>query len=118
MISIFIFYMVILRCERRQINPKSFDVSSETTILHRLKNRNRHRKAKFNKKHGDEYKLTIIQSDYKYAQMSYELKQKERFEKVIAEYTDFKERYPESKLLNSAKEYNDMAQKFLNNIKK
>ena len=50
MISIFIFYMVILRCERRQINPKSFDVSSETTILHRLKNRNRHRKTKFNKK--------------------------------------------------------------------
>ncbi len=69
-------------------------------------------------KHGDDYKLTIIKSDYKYAEMSYELKQKERFEKVISEYTDFKERYPDSKLLNSAKEYNDMAQKFLNNIKK
>lgn len=69
-------------------------------------------------KHGDEYKLTIIKANYKYAEMSYEIKQKERFEKVISDYTDFKERYPESKLLTSAKEYNDLAQTFLNNIKK
>jgi outer membrane protein assembly factor BamD len=69
-------------------------------------------------KHGDEYKLTIITADYKYAEMSYEIKQKERFEKVISEYEDFKDRYPESKLLNSAKEYRDLAQNFLNNIQK
>ncbi len=69
-------------------------------------------------KHGDEYKLIIIKSDYKYAELSYEIKQKERFEKVISEYSDFKERYPDSKLINDAKEYNTLAQNFLNNIKK
>lgn len=69
-------------------------------------------------KHGDEYKLTIIKSDYKYAELSYEIKQKERFEKVITEYSDFKERYPDSKLLNDAKEFSSLAQNFLNNIKK
>ena len=69
-------------------------------------------------KHSDDYKLTIIKSDYQYAQMSYEIKQKERFEKVMADYLDFKDRFPDSKLLNDAKVYNDLAQNFLNNTKK
>ena len=69
-------------------------------------------------KHADEYKLIIIKSDYKYAELSYEIKQKERFEKVISEYSDFKERFPDSKLINEAKEYKTLAQNFLNNIKK
>ena len=69
-------------------------------------------------KYSDGYKLMIIKAAYKYAEMSYEVKQKERFEKVISEYSEFKERYPDSKLLNSATEYNNLALNFLNNIKK
>ncbi len=69
-------------------------------------------------KHGDDYKLIVIKADYKYAEMSYEVKQKERFEKVISEYSDFKERFPDSKLLNDAKGYNELAKKNINNIQK
>jgi len=69
-------------------------------------------------KHGDEYKLYIIRADYQYAMMSYEFKQKERFEKVLSEYSDFKERYPDSKLFINATEYKDLAKNFLkNNLK-
>ena len=69
-------------------------------------------------KHGDEYKLYIIRADYQYALLSYEFKQKERFEKVLSECSDFKERYPESKLLINATEYKTLAVNFLkNNLK-
>ena len=69
-------------------------------------------------KHGDDYKLHIIKASYQYALLSYEFKQKERFEKVLSEYSDFKERYPESKLLINATEYKNLATNFLkNNIK-
>jgi len=69
-------------------------------------------------KHSDEYKLMIIKAAYNYAEMSYEIKQKERFEKVVSEFSDFKERYPDSRLLNNAKAYSNLALNFLNNIKK
>ncbi len=63
---------------------------------------------------GEEYKLHIVKSYYKYAKMSIVEKQIERFEKVISEYQDFVDRYPESKLLKEAESYNDLS---LNNIK-
>ena len=69
-------------------------------------------------KHGEDYKLYVIKADFKYAEMSYEIKQKERFEKVISEYSDFKERYPDSKLLIAAKEYSELAKNNINNIQK
>lgn len=63
---------------------------------------------------GDIYKLKTIKSWYKFAKLSLEEKQIERFEKVIAEYQDFADRYPESKLLKEAESYSNLSQ---NNIK-
>lgn len=54
---------------------------------------------------ADEYKLMIIKSYYKYANMSIEEKQAERFTKVVEEVQDFQDRYPESKLLKEAERY-------------
>ena len=63
---------------------------------------------------GDEYKLRILKSYYKFAKLSIVEKQIERYEKVIAEYQDFVDRYPESKLLKDAESYNRLS---LNHIK-
>ncbi len=63
---------------------------------------------------ADVYKLQSIKAYYKFAKLSIADKQLERYEKVTAEYEDFADRFPESKLLNEAKEYNDLS---LNNIK-
>ncbi len=56
-------------------------------------------------KRTDEYKLMIIKSYYLFANMSVEEKQKERFEKVLEEYYDFIDRFPESKLTKDAEKY-------------
>ena len=58
---------------------------------------------------GDEYKLRILKSYYKFAKLSIVEKQIERYEKVIAEYQDFVDRYPESKLLKDAESYNSLS---------
>lgn len=63
---------------------------------------------------GEEYKLMVVKSYYKFATLSITEKQIERFEKVMNEYRDFQDRYPESKLLKSAEYYNNLSQ---NNIK-
>jgi outer membrane protein assembly factor BamD len=63
---------------------------------------------------GDQYKLKTIKSWYRFAKLSLEEKQVERFEKVITEYQDFADRYPESKLLKEAESYSNLSQ---NNIK-
>lgn len=54
---------------------------------------------------SDEYKLMIIRSYYRYATMSIQEKQEERYVKVISEVQDFQDRYPESKLLKEAERY-------------
>ncbi len=59
---------------------------------------------------GEEYKLMIVKSYYRFAKMSYIDRQIERFEKVVAEYEDFADRYPESKLLKDAEEYKNLSQ--------
>lgn len=56
-------------------------------------------------KRTDEYKLMIIKSYYLFANMSVEEKQKERFEKVLEEYYDFVDRFPDSKLTKDAEKY-------------
>ncbi len=66
-------------------------------------------------KKSDEYKLLIIKSYFKYAEMSIWEKQQERFERVLTECSEFKERYPESKLQQQVDEYKSLA---TNNIKK
>ncbi|HLO80978.1 MAG TPA: outer membrane protein assembly factor BamD [Chitinophagaceae bacterium] len=63
---------------------------------------------------SDEYKLQIIKSYYKYANLSIQEKREERYIKVIAEVQDFQDRYPESKLLKDAERYLTLSS---NNIK-
>jgi len=47
---------------------------------------------------ADEYKLMIIRSYYRFAELSVEEKKPERYEQVIAECNEFVDRFPESKL--------------------
>jgi outer membrane protein assembly factor BamD len=68
-------------------------------------------------KKGDLYKLIMIKAYYKYAEMSFEEKQLERFEKVVSECSDFKERYPESKLLNEVLSFKNLSNNFIKNKK-
>ena len=63
---------------------------------------------------GDEYKLMSIKSFYQFAKLSVVEKQIERYEKAVSEFNDFTDRYPESKLLKEAQEYNNLS---LNHIK-
>jgi outer membrane protein assembly factor BamD len=63
---------------------------------------------------GEQYKLMVVKSYYKFAKLSVIEKQQERYEKVVIEYLDFADRYPESKLLKDAEEYSNLSK---NNIK-
>ncbi len=63
---------------------------------------------------GEEYKLMVVKSFYQFAKMSIEEKKLERYEKVISEYQDFLDRYPESSLKKEVESYNNLS---LNHIK-
>jgi outer membrane protein assembly factor BamD len=63
---------------------------------------------------ADEYKLMILKSYFRYAELSIEEKKVERFEKVISEYYEFIDRFPESKL---RKEADALLQQSQTNIK-
>ena len=63
---------------------------------------------------GEEYKLKAVKSYYRFAKMSILDKQIERYEKVIEEYQDFVDRFPESKLLKEAESFSNLSK---NNIK-
>ncbi len=63
---------------------------------------------------GDEYKLKMVKAYYQFARLSVSEKQLERYEKVVEEYNDFTDRYPESKLLKDAETYQKLS---LNRIK-
>ena len=58
----------------------------------------------------------MIRSYFKYAENSYEEKQKERFEKVLSEISDFKERFGDSKLLEEVTKFKTQTDNFLKNI--
>ena len=66
---------------------------------------------------GDEYKLMVIKSYYKFANLSIAEKQRERYEQVINEVHDFQDRYPESKLLKDAERYLTLSQNSLKKLK-
>ncbi|HMI79545.1 MAG TPA: outer membrane protein assembly factor BamD [Ferruginibacter sp.] len=66
---------------------------------------------------GEEYKLKTVKSYYRFAKMSIADKQIERYEKVINEYDDFNDRYPESKLLKDAESYRNLSQNHIKDIK-
>ena len=63
---------------------------------------------------GDTYMLMAVKSFFEFAKLSILDKQEERYAKVTAEYFDFADRYPESKLLKEAEVYKNLSQ---NNIK-
>jgi outer membrane protein assembly factor BamD len=66
---------------------------------------------------GESYKLMVVKSYYRFAKLSVIEKQEERYEKVISEYEDFVDRYPDSKLLKEAEEYVKLSQNHIKSIK-
>ncbi len=67
---------------------------------------------------ADEYKLMIIKSYYRFAEMSVEEKKMERFEQVVNECYEFQDRFPDSKLKKEAESFLNLSQstiKILNN---
>lgn len=65
---------------------------------------------------GEEYKLMVVKSYYRFAKLSYENKQIERYEKVTTEYEDFADRYPESKLLKEAESFSTLSKNHIKDI--
>ncbi len=63
---------------------------------------------------GDYYKLMVIKSYFKFAKLSVITKQEDRFEKVKSEFNDFVDRFPESKHMKEAEEFNNFS---INQIK-
>jgi outer membrane protein assembly factor BamD len=63
---------------------------------------------------ADEYKLMVVKSYYRYAELSIEEKKIERYEQVINECYEFIDRYPESKF---RKEIDNFINLSKNNIK-
>lgn len=63
---------------------------------------------------ADGYKLMIIKSYYRYAEMSVEEKRAERFEQVVNECYEFVDRFPDSKYRKEAEDFLTNAK---NNIK-
>src|ERR1700749_479339 len=66
---------------------------------------------------SDEYKLLIIRSDFRYAELSIFEKQEDRFETVVTQCNDFLDRFPDSKLRSSVQEYLTSAQNNLKTLK-
>ena len=64
---------------------------------------------------SDAYALSSIKSYYRYAEMSVQDKQEERFEKVVTDANDFEQRFPSSKLLAEVNNYKTLSE---NNLKK
>jgi len=58
---------------------------------------------------GEEYKVMTVRAYYKFAKLSYRDKQAERYERVVKEYEDFNERYPNSKFLKEVEDYNNLS---------
>lgn len=65
---------------------------------------------------ADQYKLMIIKSYYKFAELSVEAKKVERFEQVIDECGEFVDRFPESKLRKEAESYLNLSQTNIKNL--
>lgn len=63
---------------------------------------------------AEEYKLFVVKSYYKFADLSVQEKQMERYEKVLSEYNDFADRFPGSSFLEEARNYNNLS---INKIK-
>ena len=69
-------------------------------------------------KKADEYKVQVIRSYFKYAEMSYEEKQKERYQTVLSECNDFTDRFTDSKHLDEVNKVKTQTNNFLKSLKK
>lgn len=65
---------------------------------------------------ADEYKLMIIKSYYRFAELSIDEKKVERYEDVVNECLEFTDRFPESKLKKEADEYMRLSQSNIKNL--
>ncbi|HEY6502565.1 MAG TPA: outer membrane protein assembly factor BamD [Chitinophagaceae bacterium] len=65
---------------------------------------------------ADEYKLMVIRSYFRYAELSVEERKTERFEQVIDECHDFVDRFPESKLRKDAENFLNLSQTQIKNL--
>jgi outer membrane protein assembly factor BamD len=65
---------------------------------------------------ADEYKLMVIKSYFRYAQLSVEEKQPARYEQVINECHEFVDRFPESKLRKEAEDFLKQSQTNIKNL--
>lgn len=66
---------------------------------------------------GEDYKLMVVKSYYRFAKLSIPEKQQERYEKVTTAYLDFADRYPDSKLLKDAENYSNLSKNHIKEIK-
>jgi outer membrane protein assembly factor BamD len=64
---------------------------------------------------ADEYKLWVIKSYYRYAELSIEEKKTERYEQVINECNEFTDRFPDSKLKKEADQFLNLSQSNIKN---
>ena len=62
---------------------------------------------------ADEYKAMVIKSYFRYAELSVDEKKAERFEKVIEECNDFKDRFQQSKYAQEVQDYLNKTQNIL-----
>lgn len=67
-------------------------------------------------KKGDEYMLLAVKSYFQLAENSIDSKKAERYQKVVTEYFDFVDRYPNSKLLKQAEDYKITSEKNIKQI--
>jgi outer membrane protein assembly factor BamD len=65
---------------------------------------------------ADEYKLMIIKSYYRFAELSIEEKKQERYEQVVTECNEFVDRFPESKLAKEVERYLSLCTNNLKNL--
>ena len=66
---------------------------------------------------GDEYKLMIIKSYYRFAELSVEEKKVERYTQVVTECNEFSDRFPDSKLKKDAEDFLILSQTNIKNYK-
>ena len=65
---------------------------------------------------ADHYKLMVIKSYFRYAELSVQAKQPERYEQVITEVHEFIDRFPDSKLREQAEKFLNQSQNNIKNI--
>lgn len=66
---------------------------------------------------ADEYKLMVIKSYFRFAEMSIDAKKEERFGQVIDQVDEFIDRFPESKFKTEAESYRNLSQTNIKNIR-